>query len=44
MKTIIVYATKSGATLTCAELLAARIVDCSICDLSKRIPNIEETG
>lgn len=42
MKTVIAYATKSGATRECAQLLAAGIADCSIWDLSKRIPNIEE--
>ncbi len=42
MKTLILYATKSGATRECAEILANKIPNCSIFDLSKNIPNIEE--
>ncbi len=41
MKTIIVYATKSGASRKCAELLASKIKDCSFFDLSKQVPEIE---
>lgn len=41
MKTLIVYATKSGASRECAKLLAAKIKDCSVCDLSKQVPDIE---
>jgi menaquinone-dependent protoporphyrinogen oxidase len=40
MKTIILYATKSGAARECAELLAAKIADCCIYDLSKQTPDI----
>ena len=41
MKTIICYATKSGAARECAELLTERITDSSVCDLSKETPDIE---
>ncbi len=40
MKTIIVYATKSGASRDCAEILSALIKDCSLCDLSMQVPDI----
>jgi menaquinone-dependent protoporphyrinogen oxidase len=42
MKTLIVYATKSGGSRECAELLADKIKDCSIYDLSEQAPNIED--
>jgi menaquinone-dependent protoporphyrinogen oxidase len=41
MKTIIVYATKSGAARECAELLATRIADCALFDLSKQTVDID---
>lgn len=41
MKTIIVYATKSGASRECAELLATKLTNCYICDLSKQAPDIK---
>ena len=41
MKTIILYATKSGAARECADILAARIKDSSVCDLSKETPDID---
>lgn len=41
MRTIIVYATKSGASRECAELLATKLTDCYICDLSKQVPDIK---
>jgi len=40
MKTHILYATKSGGTRECAELLAARITGSSVYDLSKGAPDI----
>ncbi len=40
MKILIVYATKSGASRECAELLAAKLTDCSLVDLSKQVPDI----
>ncbi|WP_342758802.1 flavodoxin domain-containing protein [Kineothrix sedimenti] len=41
MNTLIVYSTKSGASRECAELLAAKIKDCTICDLARQEPSIE---
>lgn len=41
MKTLIVYATKTGASRECAELLAAKLTACSLCDLSKQQPDLE---
>jgi len=41
MKTMILYASKSGAARECAELLAARIADCSVCDLSKQATDMD---
>jgi menaquinone-dependent protoporphyrinogen oxidase len=41
MKSLIVYSTKSGASRECAELLATRIKNCSIFDLSKQVPSLE---
>ena len=40
MKTLIAYATKSGASRECAELLAAKLKDCSLVDLSKQVPGM----
>lgn len=40
MKTLIAYATKSGASRKCAELLSAKLTDCSLVDLSKQVPDI----
>lgn len=40
MRTIILYATKSGASQYCADLLARQIKDCTVCDLSKTAPDI----
>lgn len=41
MQTLILYSTKSGASRECAELLATKIMDCSICDIAKSTPDIE---
>lgn len=41
MRTLILYSTKSGASRECAELLAEKITDCSICDIAKQTPDIE---
>lgn len=41
MRTLILYASKSGASRECAELLWARLADCSICDITKDLPDIE---
>ncbi|WP_099205909.1 flavodoxin domain-containing protein [Scatolibacter rhodanostii] len=41
MKTLIVYATKSGATRECAELISTKIKDCTLCDIAKQIPAIK---
>lgn len=40
MKTLIVYATKSGASRKCVELLADKLAVGSVCDLSKQEPDI----
>lgn len=40
MHTLILYATKSGASKYCADLLARQIEDCTKCDLSKTTPDI----
>lgn len=40
MKTLIAYATKSGASRECAKLLADKLTDCSLVDLSKQVPDI----
>lgn len=40
MRTLILFATKSGATQYCADLLARQIEDCTVCDLSKTVPDI----
>ncbi len=40
MKTIIVYATKSGATLECAELLMSKLPDSKIVSVKEKIINI----
>lgn len=41
MKTLIAYATKSGASRECAELLAAKLTDCALVDLSKQVPDTQ---
>lgn len=41
MKTLLLYATKSGAARECAELLAKELTDCTVCDLRHAIPNPE---
>ena len=41
MRTLILYSTKSGASRECAELLATKIEDCSVCDIRKSTPDIE---
>ena len=41
MKTLILYATKSGAARECAELLANELTGCTVCDLRHAIPNPE---
>lgn len=40
MKTLIAYATKSGASRECAKLLADKLADCFLVDLSKQVPDI----
>lgn len=40
MRTLILFATKSGASQYCADLLARQIGDCTVCDLSKMIPDM----
>lgn len=40
MRTLIIYATKSGTSQYCASLLARQIEDCAIFDLSKAEPDI----
>jgi menaquinone-dependent protoporphyrinogen oxidase len=42
MSILIAYATKGGATKECAELLAAEIGDCTICDLKEGAPNVDD--
>lgn len=42
MKTIIIYATKSGATRDCAAILAEKIQECEIYDITKESPNINQ--
>lgn len=41
MRTLILYATKSGASKECAEQLTAEISDSLICDMAKKIPDIK---
>jgi menaquinone-dependent protoporphyrinogen IX oxidase len=41
MRTLILFSTKSGASRECAELLATKIMVCSICDIAKSTPDIE---
>lgn len=40
MKTIIIYATKSGASKKCAELLTTKLKDCSLCRLPEQVPDL----
>lgn len=42
MKTIILYATKSGASRDCAAQLAKKIVDCETYDITKDVPDINQ--
>jgi menaquinone-dependent protoporphyrinogen IX oxidase len=42
MRTLIAYATKSGASRECAEILAAEIGGCAVCDLSENVPNVDD--
>ncbi len=42
MKTIIIYATKSGASRECAAILAEKIQECEIYDITKDSPNINQ--
>lgn len=41
METLILYATKSGASCICAKLLAKKLQDSLVCDISKSTPDIE---
>ena len=41
MRALILYASKSGASRECAELLWARLEDCSICDITSDLPDME---
>ena len=41
MKTLIIYATKSGAARESAELLAAKLGNCTLCNASKPLPAID---
>jgi menaquinone-dependent protoporphyrinogen oxidase len=40
MRVLILYASKSGASRECAELLWSRLKDCSICDMTKDLPDL----
>lgn len=40
MSILILYATKTGATKECAELLSQKI-NCTICSIEQSIPNLE---
>jgi menaquinone-dependent protoporphyrinogen oxidase len=40
MRTLIVYATRSGASRECAEILATEIGSCTLFDLSEDMPDI----
>lgn len=42
MKTIIVYATKSGASRDCATILADKIQECETYDITKNSPSISQ--
>lgn len=42
MKTLIAYTTKSGATRIYAEILADMTTNCTICDVSKQMPQLDE--
>lgn len=42
MKTLILYATKSGSSFLCAKLLAEKIPDSLICDIAKSTSDIEK--
>lgn len=42
MKVLIAYSTKSGATKKCAEILAEQFTDCTIADLEKERPSLED--
>ncbi len=41
MRALILYASKSGASRECAELLWSRLEDCSICDMTRDLPDME---
>ncbi|MDF2921500.1 MAG: hypothetical protein K0R57_414 [Paenibacillaceae bacterium] len=40
MPTLILYATKSGASKECADLLGASLMDCTICDVTACPPDL----
>jgi len=40
MRILMVFSTKSGASRECAEMLAARIENCTICDLEEKTPDL----
>ena len=40
MKTLLIYASKSGATKECAELIASKVPDTTLCDIQKQTPDI----
>jgi menaquinone-dependent protoporphyrinogen oxidase len=40
MRTLIAYATRSGASRECAEILATEIGNCTLCDLNESTPDI----
>lgn len=42
MRTLILYATKSGASLECAQLLASRIENCTLCNVTAPEQRIED--
>ncbi|MDR0778152.1 MAG: flavodoxin domain-containing protein [Methanomassiliicoccaceae archaeon] len=42
MRTVVAYVTKGGGSKECAEMLAAEIGDCVLCDLNEKTPNIDE--
>lgn len=42
METLVLYATKTGATFQCANLLSLELSRCPICDIETEKPDIEK--
>jgi Flavodoxin len=42
MATLIIYATKTGATEQCIKILAEEIPNCTVCDIQAEKPSIDE--